>query len=155
MKLERITELLGTALAAMDATPYQQGITESWRESQDPAGEIQGESAHLTYSVLCKGSPVTSQRRDTVGEVCRCASAIDVLFAFHVRVDQQLEDMRLAKRAAREIMALVNAETVWADVEGGDVVVKCRERFSPLYLLAQEPYVLVTVGFTIDHDEEI
>jgi hypothetical protein len=157
VELERITEKIAEALTAnLVATPYLQGVTESWRESPNPTGDVGGESAHLTFSVLCRASPVTDQRRGQTGEVIRCKSAIEVVFAYHVRADTEVEDTRLAKRAAREIIAVVNDESKWLGPgDGDDVVVRVRERFRPTFLLTDEPYVLVAVGFDIDHDEEI
>ena len=157
MELERITERIAEALTThMVATPYLQGVEESWREAEHVTAEVGGDSAHLTFSVLPTSSPVSSQRRSDPGEVARCVSAVEVSFAYHVRADQEREDLRLSMRAAREIASIVNDETKWTGpVDGGDVVVRLRERYRPTLLLTQEPYVLVAVGFDIEHDEEI
>lgn len=158
MKLEDITERIGDMLEAqLVSTDYQHsGVGEVWHESDTPLDEAQGEGLrHLSFAIVCRGSPVTGQERGRVGEVLRCKSAIDVIFHFRIRPTDQLHDERLAKRAAREILAAVNDEALWAGAENPDVVVLCRERYSPSFLLDTEPYVAVTVGFTIDHDEEI
>jgi hypothetical protein len=159
VELERICEEIATAITAnMDSTPYRQGgVEDTWHETDDVTGDIQNDlTAHLTFSVLPRSSPVTNQRRGDAGDVIRCKSQIEVVFAYHIRVDQQRDDLRLAMRGAREIIAIVNNEALWAGVEdGGDVVVMVRERFRPTLLLTEEPYALVAVGFDIDHDEEI
>ncbi len=59
-------------------------------------------------------------------------------------------------RAAADILRLVNDETKWVpNAAVVNVGVTMRERFRPTYLLDEEPYMAVTVGFDIDHDEEI
>lgn len=159
MQLERITEHIAAALAAgLDAATHRQGgVADSWHEATDISGDIDGDhTAHLSFAVIPKGSPITNGRRGAVGDVIRCASQIDVVFVYHIRTDRQVEDHRLSMRAARDILRVVNAESTWAGVEdGGDVVVRPRERYRPLYLTRQEPYALVTVGFDIEHDEEL
>ena len=158
--LSLLEATIAVRITALDTTLYQHGAAtvERWHEAAvpvDPTFEPDS-LAHLSFEVLTRGSPVaqgapTSQHRYRAQGLIRCSSVIDVMFAYRVRPTEQRADYRLAQSAAMDILKAVNALD---DTEPGDLIVRPVERFAPFWD-TEGPWLLVRVGFQIDHDEEV
>lgn len=121
MPPELLLELLATRLAALDATPFLQTDTETyrdaWHESRNPfAGDEPGSTRHLGFTVLIASSINTEEAEADTGTAIRARSQVDCLFEYLLRHDQQASDLRLAYRAARMVLSAVNDES-WATGE--------------------------------------
>lgn len=160
--LTLLEETIAARITALPVDLYQQGNAsaraEAWHEAAVPVDPtFEPESlAHLSFEVLTRSSPVAqgqpgSQHRYRAQGLLRCSSQIDVVFAYRVRPTEQRADYRLAQHAALDIVKAVNALD---DTEPGDLIVRPTERFAPAWD-PDGPWLLVRVGFQIDHDEEV
>lgn len=157
MELDEVCTRIATAVVALDATDWQQAddVAEAWNESPVPLASplySPESTAHLAFTVMVPSSPNANGLRDTPGDLMRCASRIDVVFAYRLRGDLQVDDSRASMRAALQLVRCVNNESTWLSED--EVLVHVLDRYRPTFTFDGQ-YLVVTTSFVVTHDEEV
>jgi hypothetical protein len=127
---------------------YRQGTVDaSWREVTQlglepaaPAGV-----AHLSFHAFVEGSPNSRLLRDAAGEEGMFRSQLVVMFTYHVRSDAQIQDSRLARQAAKDVVKAINrddADWIVEIVDAGRFMLTDTDR----------PSVVMRVLFNVLHE---
>lgn len=157
MRLDEIEDRIADAIAALDATAYQQGSpTEPWVESTVPlplAPEMQPEAvSHLAFSVRVEQAGNARMERDAIGDRMRASTVVRVFWAYRLRPTEAVADHRMHLRSAGDILAAVNDDVSAWDGDG-DAVSMIETLWEVVYTTAQtgSPYQVAAATFRIDH----
>ncbi len=105
-----------------------------------------GERAHLAFDCFVESSPVYQGNRGTPGEFQMVRSRANVMFTYHLRASQAVDDRRLALDAAHDIVRAMNdyPRSDWMVdlVDAGRIAVTDTDR----------PLLVVLVIFDISHE---
>lgn len=156
--LPDLEEAVVAAVTALSPLPYRhEGEDAVWHESLIPLSPIYDPEslAHLAFSVSTQSSQSAGQdiqHRHKPGGLLLVESRVEVVFTYRIRADgAQVLDYRMSQRAARDVVAAVNAL-------GNSPTVHCavrpEERFSPLWDMSGQ-WLMVRTTFTITHEEAV
>lgn len=118
LRVDELEELLVARVDGIDATPFDQRVSNSaleapaWRESEVPlsvTSSVEGRSlGHLRFNVFAERAvPVSDRQRP--GEATKTRSRVTVVFTYKIRPVSQLADQRLAARAANAVAKAIKA----------------------------------------------
>lgn len=143
-----IEEALVARIAALDATPYAQGGTAQWRESQVPLSVIQDPSslAHLAFNVWIQNAASGLSRQGELDEVYVTARLV-AAFSFRLRPGNQVADARIATDAAVDLTQAVLAPSA----AGPSAVVSFVDGLQPALSIDGE-WLLVTQTYEVRFD---
>jgi hypothetical protein len=160
-RMDQVEAALAARIAAVVATPYVQVPGDVFRESSIPLTAIEDAShlGHLRYSVWLQSSTRGGSSRDgyedDVDGSVWVQSRIVVALCYRIRSTRQVDDARLAARAAGDIArAIMAAPSAGELADGVDIITGWVDPYRP-QVTADGGWILVLGEYQVQYDFEL
>lgn len=146
---------MAARITSLDASAFEQGdLNQAWTEAISPFGDsptaLPDSIAHLGFVVFLASSRPTPTSRQSHGgdgsHGMEVESAVDVVWTYFLRHDNQVADYRLALNSAQRIVAAVLSEDWSADASA-----LCVEAGEPRQIEG-EPWLLIRTSFLVSYE---